>query len=97
MRQYLLEQGVPEERIIQEDRSTDTRENMAFSKEKIWEVDPNGKVAFATTNYHVFRAGIIATSENIKVEGIGSKTRSYYWINAFIREFIATIVTEKNK
>ena len=31
------------------------------------------------------------------MEGIGAKTKSYFWINAFIREFIATLYTEKKK
>ena len=30
-------------------------------------------------------------------EGIGSKTRSYFWINAFVREFIATVYAERKK
>ena len=57
----------------------------------------NPNIAFSTTNYHVFRAGTIASKQNIKIEGIGAKTRTYYWINAFIREFVATIVFEKDK
>ena len=60
MKRWLLEQGVPEERIIEEDRSTNTRENMLFSRKKIRERDPEGKVAFSTTNYHVFRSGLYA-------------------------------------
>jgi len=28
------------------------------------------------------------------MEGIGGRTRSYFWINAFIREFIATMYAE---
>ena len=35
MRRYLAEQGVPAERMLLEDRSTDTAENMKFSKELI--------------------------------------------------------------
>ena len=30
-----------------------------------------------------------------KIEGVGSKTKSYFWVNAFIREFIATLVSER--
>ena len=44
MRRYLAAQGVPEERMILEDRSTDTAENMAYSKKLILEqVLPAGK------------------------------------------------------
>ena len=55
----------------------------------------DAKICFSTTNYHVLRAGIIASNQNIKVEGIGAKTKAYFWINAFIREFIATLVSER--
>lgn len=43
----------------------------------------------------MLRAGLIASSQKIKVEGIGAKTKTYYWLNAFIREFVATLVSEK--
>ena len=57
----------------------------------------DAKIAFSTTNYHVFRSGLLATSLNIKLEGMGAKTKSYFWINAFIREYIATLYYEKKK
>ena len=31
------------------------------------------------------------------MEGIGSKTKTYFWVNAFIREFIGTLYAEKKK
>lgn len=44
------------------------------------------KIAFATTNYHVFRSGIWAQLAGLRAEGIGSKTKWWFWPNAFIRE-----------
>ena len=55
------------------------------------------KIAFATSGYHVFRSGYIASVQGIPVEGIGSRTRLYFWINAFIRELLATLYYEKKK
>lgn len=96
---YLRENGVPDERILPEDASTDTYENIRNSMELIRAhtegIDP--KIAFSTTNYHVFRAGLIAQEQGEHLEGIGSPTKRYFWVNAFIREFIATIVSEKKK
>lgn len=97
MKNYLLEQGIKEENILVEDKSTNTYENIKFSNKIIEEKVKDAKVAFSTTNYHVFRAGIIASSFNLNYEGIGAKTKSYYWINAFIREFVATLVSEKKR
>ena len=97
MKNYLVSQGIKEENILVEDKSTNTFENIKFSNKIISEKFKNAKLAFATTNYHVFRAGCIATSQGIKMEGIGARTKSYFWVNAFIREFIATLFSEKRK
>ncbi len=97
IKNYLLKNGINENNIIIEDKSKNTFENIKFSNNIINKRLPNAKIAFSTTNYHVFRAGIMATIQNISIEGIGSKTKSYFWINAFIREFIATIFSEKKK
>lgn len=97
MKNYLLEQGIKEEKILMEDKSKNTFENIKFSNKIIKETEEKFKVAFSTTNYHVFRAGSIANEQKIYMEGIGSKTKPYFWINAFIREFIATLYSERKK
>jgi hypothetical protein len=45
----------------------------------------------------VFRAGLLATKQGVIMEGIGSKTKLYYWINAFIREFVGSLYAEKKR
>lgn len=95
MKKYLLSQGINKKNILIEDQSKNTKENIKFSNELIKEKNKDANIAFSTTNYHVFRAGILATKQKLSVEGIGSKTKAYYWINAFIREFVATLVSEK--
>ena len=97
MKRYLLEHGVPEERIIEEDRSTTTFENMKFSKEKIWEIDPGAKVAFATTNYHVFRSGLFARRVKMRAVGMGADTKWYFWPNAAVREFVGLLTKHRGK
>lgn len=97
MRNYLLEHGIKEKEILIEDKSKNTYENIKFSNKIIKEKLNDAKIALSTTNYHVFRAGAIADSQGLKIEGIGAKTKTYFWINAFIREFIATLNAEKKK
>ena len=86
IRRYLESQDVPEDRILPETRSKNTFENMSFSRELIREKNPEGKVLFATSSYHVFRSGIWAKRAGLTAEGIGSRTRWWFWPNAFIRE-----------
>lgn len=95
MKKYLLEQGIKEKNILIENKSKSTYENIKFSNKLIKNKDAN--IAFSTTNYHVFRAGLLATEQGLILEGIGSKTKSYFWINAFIREFVGTLYSEKKK
>ena len=97
MKKYLMEHGVPEERILEEDRSTDTFENMKFSKEKIWAIDPQAKVAFSTTNYHVFRSGLFARRVKMRAVGMGAETRWYFWPNAAVREFAGLLTRHRGK
>ena len=97
MKRYLLEQGIPEERIVEEDLSTDTRENMIFSREKILQIDPDGKVAFATTNYHVFRSGLCARRVKMRAVGMGARTKWYFWPNAAVREFVGLLTDHRLK
>ena len=97
MKRYLLEQGVPEEQIVEEDQSSDTLENMKFSKEKILSINPEGKVAFSTTNYHVFRSGIFARRVKMRAVGMGAKTKWYFWPNAAVREFIGLVSNHRGK
>ncbi len=97
IKNYLVEQGIDKNKIIVENKSKNTYENIKFSNNIIKKEKKNSNIAFSTTNYHVFRAGNLAFNQNIKIEGIGSKTKSYFWINAFIREFVATINSERKK
>ena len=97
MKRYLMEHGVPDSRIVEEDRSTDTFENMRFSKEKIWEINPNAKIAFATTNYHVFRSGLFARRVKMRAVGMGAKTKWYFWPNAAVREFVGLLTSHRLK
>ena len=98
VRDYLIRSGIPAGRILTEDRSSSTYENFRYSMELIRETAGPGdpKIAFSTTNYHVFRSGAIASAQGIRAEGIGSGTKRYFWINAFIREFIAALHSERS-
>ena len=99
MENYLLSVGAPADGIAREDKSTNTYENMKFSKEVI-DAHSGGrdvKIAFATTNYHVFRGYILAKKLGFEAKGISAKTKIYFFPNAFLREFVGLLVDQKWK
>lgn len=58
MRRYLTEQGIPEKRMLFEDKSTSTMENLAFSAEFLdRQAD---RVGIITNNFHIYRAMMLA-------------------------------------
>lgn len=98
MKRYLLETGVPEERILKEDKSVNTFQNILFSK-RVIEQDAgsaeNIKAAFATTNYHIFRGYVLSQKHGLDAQGISAKTKWYFYPNAFLREFVGLLVEKK--
>ena len=86
IRQYLLSMGAEDRLILPETRSVNTFQNMDYSRKIILDTDPKGKTVFATSSYHVFRSGIWAKQAGLSAEGIGSRTKWWFWPNAFIRE-----------
>ena len=98
MKRYALEQGIPEDHILVEDQSENTYENMLFSRQLIESREADMKhlhILFSTSNYHVFRAGIYARKAELKAQGIGAKTKFYFWYNALLREYVAILAMHK--
>ena len=96
MKNYLIENGIDESNIIVENKSINTYQNMKYSKELI-DQKHNGNIIFSTTNYHVFRSGVIANNQGIDCEGIGSTTKWYFYTNALVREFIANLYEQRKE
>ena len=92
---YLLSHGAEEYEVFAEKKSRNTFENMSFSKKIIEELKPDARIAFATTNYHVFRSGIFAIQAGLDAEGIASSTKWYFWPNGFIREFFGILAVNE--
>lgn len=86
IRQYLLSRGIEDRLILPEDRAVNTYENMANSRQIIRETAPEGKTVFATSSYHVFRSGLWARQAGLAAEGLGGRTKWWFWPNAFMRE-----------
>ena len=89
MKRYLMEQGIPEEDILPEDRSKTTYENLAYSKAILDRREGDKYTALVTSNYHVYRALRYCRKVGLTCTGIGSRVAFYYWPSALIREYIA--------
>ena len=86
IRQYLLSRGIEDRLILPENQAVNTYENMANSRKIIRETSPEGKTVFATSSYHVFRSGLWARQAGLPAEGLGGRTKWWFWPNAFMRE-----------
>ena len=89
MAAYLTERGFPADRIAREDQSRSTEENLLFSKAIMDRSRPDSRCVIVTSNYHVFRAAIIARRVGVDGQVTGAPTAGYYWPSAMLREFAA--------
>lgn len=96
MADYMLSKGIPEEKIIAEDASTTTLENLVNSKKIIDERGDGEYIALVTSNYHVYRALRHCRKIGLKCTGIGSRVAFYYWPSALIREYVAVHAEPKH-
>ena len=88
MKEYLVNNGINENRIIIEDKSNTTKENLINSKKIIRD---NKSIGIVTNNFHMYRALLIGKKYKVKAVGIPSKSNSYYLPNNLLREVFAYI------
>ena len=90
MRRSLTEQGIMPERIIIEDNSKNTEENIQNSMNKM--VGKDNKVIIVSNDFHVYRAVGIAKKLGLKqAQGLGSRTHFYTAVNCYTREVFAVL------
>lgn len=89
MKKYLVEKGLSEERILEEDRSTNTRENLIFSKELIPE---EASVGIISNGFHICRALHLAETLGYEnASGIPAKSDLPTQPANLLREFFAVV------
>ncbi len=90
MYRYLVEKGISPERILLEDQSTDTSENIAYSAQLIDK--DNTSVGIVTNNFHVFRGVHIARHAGFADAcGIAARSNVYFQLNNMVREFFGVV------
>ena len=90
MQIYLVSKGIAPERIMMEDASTNTWENLNYSAELIDK--SSDSVVIVTNNFHVFRAVSIAKKQGYSmVQGLAASTHRASLLNNMVREFFGVI------
>lgn len=97
IKRYLLQQGIAETQILEENQSESTLENMQFSKRLLGDAASKSAIAFSTSDYHVFRSGLFARRVKMRAVGMGAKTKWYFWPNAAVREFAGLLSKHRLK
>ena len=96
MKELLLGQGIESQRIIMEEQSINTVQNIRFSKELMLQDTKKGidetKVLIVTSDFHIFRGISIAKKQGLtQVSGCPSKSDPILMVHYYIREFFAVV------
>ena len=94
MRSYLLSRGIENSRILMEDRSDSTLLNLTYSMAIMDQHPEQPKtVAVVTSDYHVFRAILLAKELGLDAFGIPSGTNWKIVVACHVREYAAILKT----
>jgi len=92
MARYLVAHGIAAERIIQEDLSTTTHENLLFAQEILARYFPDGfRAALITNDFHIFRATAMARDIGLDVVPLGAHTPTFTIGVNYLREMLAIV------
>ncbi|MBR2861102.1 MAG: YdcF family protein [Clostridia bacterium] len=90
MKNILIERGIAESRLLVENKSTTTKENIAFSKKIIQSLSPDEtNVTIISSETHLYRACIIAKEAGLNPSPFAAKTRTTVIIPQLLRESVA--------
>ncbi len=90
MQDYLVNAGIDVSKIIMEDASTNTYENLIYSAEFLDE--EKDSVVIVTNNFHTFRALSIAKKQGyVNAEGLSADSVTGFLPNNMLREFVGIV------
>lgn len=98
MEKYFLENGISKQRVIKEDKSINTYQNLKFSYEKLEQISKSKnqdigklKIGVVTSNFHIFRAKFLGKRVGLNLVGIPSEVRDILKPNFYVREAFAVV------
>ena len=94
IRNTLAARGIDPDRILLEDRSRSTEENLRFTAEIIRQQGLNPRVAIASDNFHQLRASVWARRCGLEAESLGCASWWPLGPGYWAREAVAVVVLE---
>ncbi|NPV89164.1 MAG: YdcF family protein [Firmicutes bacterium] len=92
MKRYLVRNGIPESRIIKEERSTSTFENLKNTREILAQNQAgSARIAIVSSDYHIFRSLMLARRLGMNAGGIPCPTYILDVPHSYAREYLAVI------
>jgi len=87
----LTEMGIEESRLIKEDKSTDTYENISFSNDIIEERNLSKDVVIVSNEFHEYRAKLICDDFGLKFHSKCSYSSHYTFLTFYTRELMGLV------
>lgn len=92
MRNVLVEMGIDESRLYQENKSTNTRENLEFSLAVIEENNLSKDVLVVTNEFHEYRAKLICDNFGLNFHSSCSRSSLYTFLTFYTRELMGLVL-----
>lgn len=96
MEKYLKAKGIQEHRIVVEEKSFNTYENISFSLQALRERRPDLQekslvFALVTNDFHVFRSVLTARDFGLDAMGMPAKTPPSIILKSYVREYLSVL------
>ena len=89
---YLVKKGISVDRILQENTSTSTLENLINAREILQKQFPEGaRIVLVSSDFHLYRARLVARSLGIEADTMGNRSLPWLVPNFYLREYVAVM------
>jgi uncharacterized SAM-binding protein YcdF (DUF218 family) len=92
MQRYLVANSIEEHRVVLEDKSTSTYENLLFSKQILEQIAAGeDEILIITSDFHMFRAKLLASRMGIVAYGMCAESVNYLKPYYYFREYFVVL------
>ncbi|WP_405492637.1 YdcF family protein [Nocardia sp. NBC_00511] len=98
MADYLEAAGIASENLVRENHSRNTEQNLRMTAEVLRGrgIDPDEiRMTVVTSDFHVLRTAALSRHLGLHAQVTGARTARYFVPSAFLREFVAVLVTHR--